>query len=112
MKYPCLVRQKDCKTKVHVRIEPEGLDKYGEPRKPIETDLMCNYQEEARTIFTSEKKLIQVSGIALFPGDIAPEVPDISGGTLQVFGVERRIAKGIKARNPDQSVNYTRLEVV
>lgn len=95
-----------------MKIEPEGLDKYGEQRKPIETDLICNYQEEARTIFTSEKKLIQVSGIALFPGDIAPEVPDISGGTLEVFGVERRIAKGIKARNPDQSVNYTKLEVV
>ncbi len=95
-----------------MKIEPEGLDKYGEPRKPIEADLFCNYQEEVKTIFTSEKKLIQVSGTALFPGDITPEIPDISGGILEVFGMERRIAKGVKARNPDQSVNYTKLEVV
>lgn len=111
MKYPCLVRVKDCKTKVHVHIEPEGLNKYGEPPEPIEADLLCNYQEKAKTVFMAEKKLIQVSGTALFPGDIAPDIPAISGGTIEIFGKERRIVQGMKARNPDASVNYTRLEV-
>lgn len=112
VKYPCLVRKRDCKTKVHVSIEPEGLDKYGRHPEAIEADLLCNYQEKAKTVLTAEKKLIQVSGTALFPGDIAPDVPAISGGTLEVFGVKRRIAQGTKARNPDATVNYTKLEVV
>lgn len=112
MKYPCLVRKKDCKTLVHVSIEPEGLDKYGEQPESIEADLYCNYQESAKTVLTAEKKLVQVSGTALFPGDIAPGIPAVSGGTIRIFGTERRIARGMKARNPDETVNYTRLEVV
>lgn len=111
MRYPCLVREKDCRTKAHVSIEPEGLDRYGEPPAPIEADLCCNYQEKARMVMTAEKKLVQASGTALFPGDIAPGVPAISGGTVEVFGARRRIVQGTKARNPDGTVNYTKLEV-
>lgn len=111
MRYPCLVRERDCKVPVHVSIEPDGLDKNGEPPKSIEADFLCNYQEKAKTVMTAEKKLVQVSGTALFPGDIAPDVPTISGGAIEVFGAKRRIVQGTKARNPDASVNYTRLEV-
>jgi hypothetical protein len=31
---------------------------------------------------------------------------------LTVFGEKRTIAKGVKARNPDGSVNYTELDVM
>lgn len=112
MKYPCLIRKKDCKTKVHVSIEPEGLDEYGEQPESIEADLFCNYQEKAKTVLTAEKKLVQASGMALFPGDIAPDVPAISGGTVELLGSKRRIVQGTKARNPDGTVNYTKLEVM
>jgi len=112
LKYPCLIRKKDCKTFVHVKIEQEGVDKYGEPFAFIEQDLFCNYQDTAKTVLTEEKKLIQLSGTALFPGDIAPSIPVISGGNIVIFGVERRIVQGIKARNPDETVNFTRLDVV
>ena len=47
----------------------------------------------------------------LFYGDIAPDVPVISCGVATVFGVERTIISGEKARNPDGTVNYTRLEL-
>jgi len=75
-------------------------------------EIKCNFQDRARTIFTAEKKVVQVTGTALFPGDIAPDMPTLSGGTVMVFGVERRIAQGQKCRNPDGTVNYCRLEVV
>ena len=61
---------------------------------------------------SAEKKLVQVIGTAMFPGDIAPDLPSLSGGTLTVFGQERRIERGCKNRNPDGSVNYCSLEVV
>lgn len=75
-------------------------------------DLMCNFQDRAKTILTAEKKLVQITGTALFSGDIAPDMQSLSGGTLTVFGQERRIEQGCKNRNPDGTVNFCSLEVV
>ena len=70
MKYPCLVPKRLCKTYISVAIDQEGLNKYGEPLKPVEYSGKCNYQDKAKTVLTSEKKLIEITGTALFPGDI------------------------------------------
>lgn len=112
MKYPCLVQRRLCKTDIHVELDQEGIGNYGIPLDPVVFDGKCNYQDSSKTILTDEKKIIQLSGVALFPGDIAPELPALSGGVVKVNGVERRIAKGMKARNPDGTVNYCRLELV
>lgn len=112
MRYPCLVREQICKTDIHVKLVKEELSPYGEPVIAVEKDLKCNYQDSAKTVMTPEKKLVQLSGVALFSGDICPELPVISGGTGTVFGAEREIMQGRKARNPDGSVNYTELRLI
>lgn len=112
MKYPCLVPRVLCKTDIHVRLESEELDNKGKPKQVLELDLQCNFQDKAKTIFTAEKKLVQITGTAMFPGDIAPEFSTLSGGTVEVFGGKRRILQGMKARNPDGTVNYSKLEVI
>lgn len=112
MKYPCLVPKRLCKTPVQVHLESEGLTPQGLPVRVLDADLLCNFQDSAKTILTAEKKLVQITGTALFPGDIAPEMPSLSSGTVSVFGEERRIEQGMKARNPDGTVNYCRLDVV
>ncbi|MEE0420038.1 MAG: hypothetical protein UDG86_08340 [Lachnospiraceae bacterium] len=112
MKYPCLVPKRLCKVPIHLEIEPEGLSKYGEPLDTIIYDGKCNYQDKARTILTTDKKLVEITGSALLPGDICPELPVISGGTAAIFGVKRRIQQGTKARNPDGSVNYTEVLLI
>lgn len=84
----------------------------GEPALTLDLNLMCNFQDQAKTILTAEKKLVQITGTAMFNGDIAPEMPTLSGGTVTVFGEERRIEQGMKARNPDGTVNFCKLEVV
>lgn len=112
MKYPCLIQKQFCKTPVHVHLESEELNNLGAPKYVFDADLMCNFQDKTKTILTAEKKLVQVTGTAMFPGDIAPDLPSLSGGTLTVFGQERRIEQGCKNRNPDGSVNYCSLEVV
>lgn len=112
MKYPCLIQKQFCKTPVHVQLESEELNKLGEPKYKLDVDLMCNFQDKTKAILTAEKKLVQVTGTALFPGDIAPELPSLCGGTLTVFGQERRIEQGCKNRNLDGTVNYCSLEVV
>lgn len=112
MKYPELVPKRLCKTPIHVHLESEGINNMGEPETVLDLDLMCNFQDRAKTILTAEKKLVQITGTAMFPGDIAPEFPSLSGGTVTVFGEERRIEQGMKARNPDGTINFCQLEVI
>lgn len=112
MKYPCLVPKRLCRTDIHVHLESEGTDNHGHPEKVLDLDLKCNFQDRAKTILTAEKKLVQITGTALIPGDIAPDWPTISGGSVIVFGEERRIQQGTKNRNPDGTVNFCTLEVV
>lgn len=112
MKFPCLVYRKYCKTPAILTIEQEGIDKYGEPLTPTTINANCNYQDTAKTFLTAEKKLIQLTGTALFQGDIAPNLANISGGSITVNGITRRIYAGRKCRNPDGSVNFTEIQVV
>lgn len=112
MKYPCLVLKQFCTTDVVAEFEPEGLNEYGEPLETVRYSGKCNYQDKARTVLTSEKKLVEITGCALFPGDICPELPVISGGAVEIFGVNRRILEGRKARNPDGSINYTEVLLI
>ncbi|MCB7320781.1 hypothetical protein [Lacrimispora sp. 210928-DFI.3.58] len=112
MKYPDLVPKRLCRTPIRVHLESEEISNLGEPVRVLDLDLMCNFQDKAKTILTAEKKLVQITGVAMFCGDIAPDFPAISGGTVTVFGRERRIEQGMKARNPDGTVNYCQLEVV
>lgn len=112
MKYPCLVPKRLCRTPVTVTIHSEGISEDGEPMKDFSETLRCNYQDSAKTVLTDEKKLVRLSGVALFPGDICPELATLSDGTVEVEGVQRRIFQGMKARNPDGTVNYTELRLV
>ncbi len=112
MRYPDLVPKRLCKTPIHVHLESEEITNMGEPAQVLDLDLMCNFQDRAKTILTAEKKLVQITGSALFCGDIASDMPSLSGGFVIVFGEERRIQQGMKARNPDGTVNFCRLEVV
>lgn len=112
MRYPCLILTQFCKTDIKVTVDQEGTNVYGDPLESFKWSGQCNYQDKGKTVLTAEKKLIQLSGCALIPGDIAPEMPTISGGSVMVYGIERRIYEGTKARNPDGTVNYTRLDVI
>jgi hypothetical protein len=112
MKYPCLVPKSLCRVDIKVHLESEELNNLGEPKYTADLELECNFQDRAKTILTTEKKLVQITGTALFPGDIAPDMPTLSGGTVTVFGESRRIEQGMKARNPDGTVNYCQLEVI
>lgn len=111
MKFPCLVDKRFCKTPISVTIHQEGISEDGEPLTAFKYSGYCNYQDSAKTVLTADKKLVQISAQAFFVGDIAPSIAVISGGEVEVFGVKRRIAQGMKARNPDGTVNYTRIDL-
>lgn len=112
MRYPCLVPKRLCKTDIRLELEPEGINEYGEPLPAFAYSGKCNYQDKAKTVLTAEKKLVEITGTALFPGDICPELPVISGGSAVVFGAKRRVLQGKKARNPDGSCNFTEVLLI
>ena len=112
MKYPCLVPKRICKVEIHVVINQEGISEDGEPLKALEIDTKCNYQDNAKKVLNEQQQLIQIGGTALFTGDIAPNISVISDGEVTVYGQKRKIYKGTKARNPDGTVNYTKLELI
>lgn len=109
MHYPSLVLPQFCNTPIHVFVQTEGVSKDGEPLKAFEDDLLCNYQDKVVTVLTDQQKIVKLTGSALFPGDIAPDLATLSGGRVNIYGEERKIADTRKSRNPDGSVNYTYL---
>ena len=72
---------------------------------------LSNWRSGGKTYDTNEKHDVRLAGRAYFPGDIAPALAEISSGEAVVFGMTRRIISGEKSRNPDGTVNYTRLDL-
>lgn len=112
MGWPNLVPDCLCKTPITVTVYQADFDEDGAPVPDIVIDGMCNYQDAAHRVLTPEEQLITITGVALFNGDLAPGLPVITDGEAVVYGVAHKIYKGTKARNPDGTVNYTKLELM
>lgn len=110
MKWPSLVAPWACKTPVAVYPESEiGEDGAPIAREPIQA--LCSFSEQQRQILTADRQLVTLNGTLLFPGDLAPHCPKLAG-TVEVYGNRWTIHKASRGRNPDGSVNYTKLEVM
>lgn len=111
MKFPELVPKRVCTIPVKV-YRTDGLNRDGSPKQKIIFEGKCFFSEKTKQRITAEKQIITLSGEALFNGDITPDT-DIIEGEIQVLsGVRRKIYASQKCRNPDGTVNYTRLELI
>lgn len=108
--WPRLVPGRVCKTPCRV-VLTEGTGEDGEPIVRADLSLKCNWQDKPRQVLNAERQLIQLAGTALFDGDIAPEL-EILSGEVEIYGRLWTIHQGSKCRNPDGSVNYTRMELM
>ena len=111
MKWPKLVRSFTQSTEISVVIELEGIDEDGAPVEGVSFSGLCNYQDTAKRVYTSEKTYTDITGTCYFDGDIAEDLAVISSGTVTIHGTDREVVQGMKARNPDGTVNYTRLDL-
>lgn len=111
MKYPSLVPDKVCTTPVTV-FRTGGLNRDGSPKRTVIFEGKCFYTEKSYTKLTADKQLITLSGEALFNGDIAPDSDTVTGEVSLLSGISRQIHASEKAKNPDGTVNYTRLELI
>lgn len=108
--WPVLVPPWVCNTPCKVSLTAgEGED--CAPIVAATLELKCNWQDSPRQVLDAERRLTQLSGTALFTGDIAPDV-DVLAGSVEIYGNAYAIHKGSKCRNPDGSVNYTKLELM
>ena len=112
MSYPQLVLPAFCKTPISVTIESEGYDEDGAPVPALTFSCLCNWQDSGKQVLTAQKQMVTLEAVALIPGDPAPDLAVLTGGKITAYGIERRIYRGRKCRNPDGTVNYTSLEVV
>lgn len=108
--WPRLVPPRVCRTPCVV-VLTDGTGEDGAPKEVARLLLKCNWQDKPKQVLNAERQLIQLGGVALFDGDIAPQV-DVLAGTAEIYGKEWTIHLGSKCRNPDGSVNYTRLELM
>ncbi len=111
MKYPQLVPDRVCTTPITVYRE-SGLNRDGSPKRTVIFEGKCNYSEKTVQRITAEKQIITLNAVALFNGDITPDVDNIEGDVDVLSGIHRRIYASQKCRNPDGTVNYTRLELI
>lgn len=110
MKYPELVPDRVCTADVTV-YHTEGLNREGSRKTSEIYTGKCFHNEHSKQKINAEKQLIIISGEALFNGDIAPGLKKIEG-YAEIGGREYVIDGSFKAKNPDGSVNYTRLELI
>ncbi len=136
MKYPKLVPPKLCTANVRV-VFLGGMDIEGREETLYEYSGKCNLLLKTKQTMTADKRLVTIEAVALFDGDIAPWISHPKGelyfeelfpiacedglpleaedGQLLVHTAEGkpyRIFRCTKERNPDGTVNYTRLELV
>ena len=110
MHYPQLVPPCVCTTPITICLT-DGIGEDGAPKVTREITARCNYQERQRSTLDAERRLITVEATALFTGDLIPDVEHIEG-TATVRGIERLIHRAARERNPDGTVNFTRLELI
>ncbi len=110
-KWPSLILPQFCKTELIVHIESEDIGENGAPLFIVDWSGTCNYQDVAKKIYTTDKMLVEVTGTCLIPEDIVPDLAVITSGKVVIHKEERLIVQGTKARNPDGTVNFTKLEL-
>lgn len=69
----------------------------------------CNYQESNIDRQTTRGEYEHISGVIRSKGDIFPGVNDVSSGFAEINGLTIAIAEVDRVRNPDGSINHTKI---
>lgn len=88
-----------------------GLNEDGTEKEVLKKELKCNYSETTRRVQNSQGLWVPLSGIVRFKGDICPEIAN-PGGYILLNNQKIVINNYVRPRNPDGTVNHTRLELM
>ena len=94
-------------TLIKVYIEVPGED--GVVDKLI-FDGKCNFSEKSRTTLNEQRQIVELTGKALFKGDIYPG--KLIKGYVELDGIKKTIYRSRRPRNPDGSIYSTELDLM
>lgn len=110
MKWPALVPPAVCRVPVTVTLT-DGIDEDGAPMAVRKMSVLCSYNGKGGWSMDAQRQAVRYAATALFCGDIAPDLVHLTGWA-DVCGARLAILAADRARNPDGTVNYTRLELI
>lgn len=111
MRWPRLVLPFALGIQAQAVVDADGIDEDGAPIEGARWSGRCNWQDHVSEVFVRDKAETEVHARLYIDGDAFPTLQVIAGGTVTAFGEERTIVAGCKARNPDGTVNHTRLDL-
>ena len=95
-----------------VELDAKGLNKDGEPEKAKPISTKCMWSEHTKRVYTADGKQVILNGQVIVKGDIAPNMPEISSGTVQVGKRVMHIHEAARPKNPDGTVHHTVFKLV
>ena len=87
-----------------------GLGDDGGPEEVGRWKGLVNFSEKARRVQDKDGQWVKLAGVIHVKGDILPGV-QFDNGEVEVDGVVRNVVSYSRPRNPDGSVNHTRIEL-
>ena len=100
------------KNNCHIKLNGIGINEEGEPNLALETDTKYIFSERTKRIITPDGIRIDLIGKVIIKGDIAPDMPKISGGTIKIGNKVLEIYFAARPRNPDGTIHHTLFEVM
>jgi len=98
-------------TPCSIKIEG-GMSEDGEPVELASWSGKVNYSEKAKRVQDKDGRWVQLAAVIHVKGDIIPGVV-FKGGVVTITGLPARTITGYaRPRNPDGTVNHTRLELI
>lgn len=73
-------------------------------------DGKCSFSERSKTTLNEQRQVVELSGKAVFRGDIYPG--KLIKGYIKLDGVRKSIHRSRKPRNPDGSIFSTELDLM
>ena len=110
MKWPQLVKPWACKVPITITLT-DGIGEDGAPQIAATVEALCSINGKGGWTVDERRQMVRYTCAALLPGDIAPQLAHLTGW-VELQGKRLTIHAADRARNPDGSVNYTRLELM
>ena len=92
-------------------IITDGINEDGTEKEILRKDIKCNYSETTKRVQSKDGLWVPLSGIIHFKGDICPDISNPTGYVI-LFNKKITISNYSRPRNPDGTVNHTKLELI
>ncbi len=95
-----------------IELDAKGLNKDGEPIEAAKIQTKCMWSEHTKRVYTADGKQVILSGQVIVKGDVAPNLEEISSGSVQIGKRVMRIHEAARPKNADGTVHHTCFKLI